>query len=51
VEVKHRKTIPDNLKNWQFFSDDLELKRFLQTIEEFSNISIDQDNKDNETKN
>jgi hypothetical protein len=29
----------------------LELKRFLQTIEEFSNISIDQENEEDETEN
>jgi hypothetical protein len=39
------------LSTWQVFSDDLELKRFLQTIEEFSNISIDQENEEDETKN
>jgi len=33
VEVRHRKTIPDNVKHWQVLSDDLELKTFLQTIE------------------
>jgi hypothetical protein len=51
VEVRHKKTIPDNVKHWKVFSDDLELERFLQTIEEFSNISIDQDNENNETEN
>jgi hypothetical protein len=40
---RHRTTIPDNIKHWQVFSDDLELQRFLQTIDEFSNISIDQE--------
>jgi hypothetical protein len=33
VEVQHMTTIPDNIKHWQIFSDDLELQRFLQTIE------------------
>ena len=41
VEVRHKKTIPYNVKHWQVFSDDLELKIFLQTIEELSNICID----------
>jgi hypothetical protein len=51
VEVRHIKTVLDNVKNWKVFSDDMELKRFLQTIEEFSNISIDQENEDEEIEN
>jgi hypothetical protein len=43
VEVRHRKTIPDNIGHWYVFSDDLDLQRVLQTIEEFSSISIDQE--------
>jgi hypothetical protein len=43
VEIKHRTAIPDNIKHWKVFSDDLELQRFLHTIDEFSNISIDQE--------
>jgi hypothetical protein len=41
VEVRHRPSIPDNIKNWWVFKDDEEIQRFLKTIEEFSNISID----------
>jgi hypothetical protein len=33
VEFRNRTTILDNIKHWQVFSDDLELQRFLQTIE------------------
>jgi hypothetical protein len=33
VEIRHRKTIPDNIKNWKLFSDDIELQIFLHTIE------------------
>ena len=33
VEVRHRKTIPDNIKHWEVFSDDLGLERFMETIE------------------
>jgi ribonuclease HI len=50
VEVRHRTTIPDNIKHWQVFSDDLELQRFMQTIEEFSSISIDQEGEDDESR-
>jgi hypothetical protein len=33
VEVKYRPSIPDNVKHWKVFEDDLELKKFLETIE------------------
>jgi hypothetical protein len=42
VEIKHKTTIPDNIKQWQVFSDDSKLQIFLHIIDEFSNISIDQ---------
>jgi ribonuclease HI len=45
VEVRNRPSILDNIKHWQVFKDDEEIQRFLKTIEEFSNISIDQDEK------
>jgi hypothetical protein len=48
VEIKHRTTIPDNVKHWQVFSDDLELQRFLHTTDEFSNISIYQKGQEGE---
>jgi ribonuclease HI len=43
VEVKYRPSIPDNVKHWKVFEDDLEIKKFLETIEEFSELHIDQD--------
>jgi hypothetical protein len=43
VEVKYRPSIPDNVKHWKVFEDDLEVKRFLETVEEFSKMHIDQD--------
>jgi hypothetical protein len=43
VEVKCRPSIPDNVKNCKVFEDDLEIKRFLETVEEFSALHIDQD--------
>jgi ribonuclease HI len=42
VEVKYRPSIPDNVKHWKVFEDDLEIKKFLETIEEFSEMHIDQ---------
>jgi hypothetical protein len=49
VEVRHRKAIPDNIKHCQVFSDDLELQIFIETIEELSSISIDQEGEDDES--
>jgi ribonuclease HI len=43
VEVKYRPSIPNNVKHWKVFEDDLEIKRFLETVEEFSAMHIDQD--------
>jgi hypothetical protein len=48
VEVRHRPSIPDNIKNWQVFKDDQEIKIFLETIDEFSAISIDQENENDD---
>jgi ribonuclease HI len=35
VEVRHRPSIPDNIKNWQVFKDDQEIKIFLETLMNF----------------
>jgi hypothetical protein len=43
IEVKYRPSIPDNVKHWKVFEDDLEIKRFLETVDEFSSLHIDQD--------
>jgi hypothetical protein len=43
IEVKYKPSIPDNVKHWKVFEDDLEIKRFLETVEEFSALHIDQD--------
>jgi ribonuclease HI len=43
VEVKYRPSIPDNVKHWKVFEDDLEIERFLQSVDEFSALHIDQD--------
>jgi ribonuclease HI len=43
VEVKYRPSIPDNVKHWNVFEDDLEIKIFLETTDEFSTLHIDQD--------
>jgi hypothetical protein len=43
VEVKYRPFIPDNVKHWKVFEDDPEIKRFLETVDEFFALHIDQD--------
>ena len=43
VQTKHRPTIPDNIKHWQVFEDDREIKKFLECMEEFVNIQIDEE--------
>jgi hypothetical protein len=49
VEFRHRTTIAENIKHQQVFNDDLEIQIVLQTIEEFSSISIDQEGEDDES--
>jgi hypothetical protein len=46
VEVKYRPYIPNNVKHWKVFEDDLEIKIFLETVEEFFALHIDQDHDD-----
>jgi hypothetical protein len=41
IEVKHRLTVPDNIKYWKVFEDDKQVERFLQMNDEFANINID----------
>jgi hypothetical protein len=36
-------SIPDNVKYWKVFEDDLEIKFFLETVDDFSALHIDQD--------
>lgn len=41
AEIKHRLTIPDNIKNWQVFDNDTQINNSLTLKEEFSNTNID----------
>jgi hypothetical protein len=41
--MKYIPSIPDNAKHWKVFEDDLEIKRFLETVDEFSSLHNDQD--------
>jgi ribonuclease HI len=43
VEVKYKPSIPNNVKYWKVFEDDLELKNFLDIVDDFSTLHIDRD--------
>jgi hypothetical protein len=43
VEIRYRPSVPDNIKHWKVFEDDLEIIRFLESVDEFSALHIDQD--------
>jgi ribonuclease HI len=43
VEIRYRPSVPDNVKHWKVFEDDLEIEKFLQSVDEFSALHIDQD--------
>jgi ribonuclease HI len=43
VDIRYRPSVPDNVKHWKVFEDDSELERFLQSVNEFSVLHIDQD--------
>ena len=42
----HRPSIPDNLKHWRVFQDDLEINKFLELRGYFSNSQIDEEQDD-----
>jgi hypothetical protein len=46
LEVNYRPSILDNVKHWKVFENDLEIKIFLEIVEEFSALHIDQDQDD-----
>jgi ribonuclease HI len=43
VEVKYKPSILNNVKYWKVFEDDLELKKILEAVDEFSALHIDHD--------
>ncbi len=42
--MRYRPSIPDNVRYWKVFEEDSEIQRFLQTVQEFSDLIIDGDN-------
>lgn len=45
IEVKHRPTIPNNVKYWQIFEDDDHIESFLTLSDGYENMAIDEDKK------
>lgn len=43
AEIKHKPTVPNNVKDWQVFENDAQINNFLTLEDEFSNINIDMD--------
>ena len=43
VQIKHRPSIQDNIKHWQAFEDDKQIKEFLECMDEFSKVHIDEE--------
>ena len=42
IEVKHRLSIPDNVKIWKVFEDDKKIQNFLTLTREFDGLTIDE---------
>ena len=51
VQIKNRPSIPNNIKYWQVFEDDKEIHKFLECVEEFSDIQIDDEQEIVENQN
>jgi hypothetical protein len=43
VEIRYRPSVPDNVKHWKVFEDDQEIEKFLQSIDDFFALQIDED--------
>ena len=48
--MRYRPSIPDNTKHSQVFEDEEQMKRFPETVGEFSNMEIDADEEEEETE-
>jgi hypothetical protein len=49
VEIKYKTSIPNNVKHWKVFEDDIKIKEFLETVDEFSDMHIEQDHDSEES--
>ena len=43
AEIKHRPSVPNNVKDWQVFQNDAQINNFLTLEGEFLNTNIDMD--------
>lgn len=43
AEIKHRPSVPNNVKDWQVFENDTQVNNFLTLQHEFSSLNIDVD--------
>jgi len=43
IEMRHIPSIPNNVKHWQVFEDDEQIKQFLEMVDEFFETHIDQE--------
>jgi hypothetical protein len=43
IELKHKLTVPDNVKHWQGFDDNKQVEIFLLMSGEFANTNIDEE--------
>ena len=43
AEIKHRPSVPNNVKDWKVFQNDAQINNFLTLEDEFSNTNIDMD--------
>jgi ribonuclease HI len=44
IQMRHRPSIPNNIQHWQVFEDDEQLRKFLESIDEFAETHADQEN-------
>ena len=49
VQIKHWPSIPDNIKHWQIFEDDKQIREFLECMEGFSKLQIDEEQEKTES--
>ena len=43
IDVRYRPSVPNDIKHWKAFHDELERKEFMELVGEFSNDLVDQE--------
>jgi ribonuclease HI len=49
IEVRYRPSIPNNIRHWQVFKNDEQIRKFLEVVDDFCETHIDQENQNNHT--